>query len=436
MNTPRPEADTAPPVVVLHIGAMKTGTTFLQGKAYANRAALADGGVELAGGSWGEQVWAVQEVLGMGARDAQVSARNAGAWQRLSEAMRESAARVSLLSMEFLAFADPSVARRVIASLDGLEVRIVITVRDTAAVMPALWQTTITSGGTTTWPAFRRAMRVSAKGGGRGGRVLALAGLRSASRFEEAVDLGRILRTWSSVVPVDRIHVVAVPRPGAPRDRLWNLFCETLDVDGTQFAAEPADSNESLGYPSAELVRRVNESLDLERMRDQNVVKNDLGLNTLGRRRKKERRALLDEATLVTALRWNVQVREEIEQSGVVVHGDLADLPGPERIGDYDVEEGDAEPTEEELLEAARFGFRGVRRLVKRRSQRILRKKRRRRLRRKLRRRLIKPPQWREQPAPVDAAVADLTRLVRALVRLKRRGELKKQRRRQAGRSD
>lgn len=430
LNSPVPVRD--PHVVVLHIGAMKTGTTYLQGKAYANRDALAEAGVELAGRTWGEQVWGVQELLGMGEHDEDLRTRNAGAWDRIATGMRESDAPVSLFSMEFLAFADRAQARRVVESLAGCEIRLVLTVRDTAAVIPALWQTTITSGGTTTWPRFRSAVRVAAWGRGRVGAGLSRFGVASASRFTEAVDIGRILRVWTSVLPAEQIHVIVVPRPGAPRDLLWRHLCAVVDVDADVAPEEAEESNESLGFPSAELVRRVNAALDLAQVRDQNVVKNDLGLNTLGKRRREERRALLDPATHRTALRWNQRIRDEVTRHGVVVHGDLADLPVDPvdaAAAGHEIEEEHLEPTEEELLAAARHGLSGLRVIVRRRTSRLFGKKRARRFRRRLRRRTLGVRRWGSAPDPTAAAVADLVVSVQALVRLRRRRERIKRRR-------
>ncbi|MEQ6902868.1 hypothetical protein [Nocardioides sp. YIM 152588] len=409
---------------------MKTGTTYLQGKAYANAEALLDGGVELAGDGWGEQVWAVQELLGMGAHDRFVRARNKGAWARVSEGMRTSDQPVSLLSMEFLAFADARQAQRVVDSLAGCEVRVVITVRDTASVVPALWQTTVTSGGTTTWPRFRQMVRLSAAAGGRGGRLLSRLGARTATRFAEAVDIPRMLAVWTSVLPPEQVHVVVVPRPGAPKDLLWRRFCEVLGVDGGDYATEPQQANESLGYPSAEVVRRVNAAIELEQVRDQTVVKNDLGLTTLGERRSQERRALLDRATLAAALGWNRTVRDAVRRHGVVVHGDLADLPVPGDGAEHAVEDAHVPPSEEELLAAARHGARGMRRLVRRRSERLLPPKRRKRMARRLRREVAGPRAWSAAEDPVDAAVTDLVAYAHALVRLRRRREELRRRRR------
>lgn len=417
-----PERSIQDHLVVLHVGAMKTGTTYLQGKAYANEDALGELGVELAGADWGEQVSAVQEIVGMGRRDPVLRERNRGAWQRMAGAAGRDGADVTLLSMEFLAFADLREARRAVAAFGDREVRVVITVRDTAAVIPALWQTSVTSGGTTTWPMFRRMVRLSGRANGRAGRLLAALRIGTPTRFRETIDIPRMLRVWSEVLSPDQVHVVVVPRPGAPKSRLWNDWCATFGVDGERLTEEPADANESLGFPSAELVRRVNAARGSATIRDQNVVKNELGLRTLGPRRRRERRALLDPATLRAALAWNGVIRRAVQKSGVVVHGDLADLPTTEAESPIPVEDVYLPPTDDELLAAARRGARGLRRIVRLRSTRTIRARpRRRRFRRRLRAQLTGPRQWAQSADPVEAAVADLVALTGALVRLQRK---------------
>ncbi|WP_181407645.1 hypothetical protein [Nocardioides sambongensis] len=409
---------------------MKTGTTYLQGKAYANQDALSGLGVELAGDAWVDQVAAVQEIVGMGRRDPVLRERNRGAWERMARAAGRGGADVTLLSMEFLAFADRREAARAVAPFTDRDVRVVITVRDTAAVIPALWQTSVTSGGTTTWPVFRRMIRVSGRGRGRVGRLLAELRIGTPTRFREAIDIPRMLRIWTGVLAPENVHVVVVPRPGAPRSRLWNDWCDSFGVDGDRLTAEPRDANESLGFPSAELVRRVNAARGSANIRDQNVVKNELGLRTLGPRRRRERRALLDRATFRAALAWNGVIRRSIEESGVVVHGDLEDLPVTSAESGVPVEDAHEPPTADELLAAARRGSRGLRRIVRQRSRRTFRgRKRRRRFMRRLRVRLTGPQAWRQEADPVDAAVADLVVLTEALVRLRRKRERQRARR-------
>ena len=55
-------SDSMTATVVLHVGAMKTGTTFIQAVMRTNRAALAERGVLWPGHSWADQVRAVNDV--------------------------------------------------------------------------------------------------------------------------------------------------------------------------------------------------------------------------------------------------------------------------------------------------------------------------------------------------------------------------------------
>ncbi len=420
------------PVAALHIGAMKTGTTYLQHKLFANRAALEEQGVDFAGDRWRDQVSAVVDLLSINQHDPAVARRSDGAWDRLVEAMAAAGAPVSLLSMEFLSFADAEQAAVVVRTLEaaGLEVRIVLTVRDTAAVIPALWQTSLTSGGIMTWDRFTKVVRTSTRGGGRVGNVLSRAGLPSARRFSEAIDIPRMLRVWTSVLPPEQVHVVLVPGSGAPRDLLWELFSAAVGIDPAASPAPPEHANESLGLPSAELVRRLNVELDLERPTEQRVVKFDLARDALSLRRHDERKARLDPATFRAAMRWNRRIRSDLERLGVVVHGSLDDLPDRADPSDYDVDADQREATDEELLAAARQGYQAMFRLNRQRSNVIRNPDRRKKYRRQLRRRLVKPDFWDDTDDPVTAALADLAVLCRSAVRLEKRALRKKRRQR------
>src|SRR5690606_37680947 len=107
--------------VVLHIGAMKSGTSFLQQALLANRDALAAQGVLFPGGTFRRQVLAVIDVLGQ-KRDGQVVPRSRGAWRRLLREVRAHE-RTSVISMEFLGPALRADIRRVLDSLAPAEVR-------------------------------------------------------------------------------------------------------------------------------------------------------------------------------------------------------------------------------------------------------------------------------------------------------------------------
>lgn len=422
---------TRQPVVVLHVGAMKTGTTYLQNKVLANREALRAQGVDFSGRRWREQVSAVQDLLSLAQHDPNVEQLSNGAWDRLVRHIRGTDARMSLLSMEFLSFAGDEAARRAVESLHGLEVHVVITVRDTAAIIPSLWQTSITSGGITTWPRYTKVVRASMRGGGRVGSGLARAGVPSARRFGEAIDIPRMIRVWTSVLPPERVHVLVVPGSSAPRDRLWELFAEILEVDPGATPAPPEHVNESLGLPSAELVRRLNATLRLKQPSQQRTVKVDLARDGLGPLRADERRARLDPATFRAALRWNKQIRSVLERSGVRVHGDVADLPTEADPEDYQVDAEQKPATDWELARAARHGYRTLLRLNRRLIREGLPKKRRRRYQERLEAQLVHPKAWKESDDRVATAIEDLATLTRSAIKLER---LAAKRRRQARR--
>src|SRR6476619_6799928 len=116
------------PAIYLHIGAMKTGTTFLQDLMQANRAELADAGFLFPGERWADQSLAVQDVLGFGADDPRALAATRGRWAAMAAEMLAHRG-ASILSMEFLSFADTDAAARVLASLEEADVHVVVTVR-------------------------------------------------------------------------------------------------------------------------------------------------------------------------------------------------------------------------------------------------------------------------------------------------------------------
>ena len=60
------------PTIVLHIGAMKTGTSYMQSVLEQDKELLAQRGVYWPGASWKDQRLAVQDLLASGRRDGQL----------------------------------------------------------------------------------------------------------------------------------------------------------------------------------------------------------------------------------------------------------------------------------------------------------------------------------------------------------------------------
>ncbi|UMG93200.1 hypothetical protein [Nocardioides sp. TF02-7] len=224
--------------VHLHIGLPKTGTTFLQTTMWQNRPALRRQGFLYPGASRMDHYHSSQEVRG--ASPARMG-RNAGAWKRL---VGELAAwdGDGLVSHEFFSMATADQARAAVAALAPAEVRLVVTVRSYVLQFPAVWQEALKMPSDLGFDAFMDR---------------ALAGRLRGGWSWQSQDIPRVLGHWAQAVPADRITVVTVPPPGAPRGLLWQRWTEAIGIDDSAFDLDVSYANESLGAAQAALLTRV-----------------------------------------------------------------------------------------------------------------------------------------------------------------------------------
>ena len=400
-----------PAPIHLHIGAMKTGTTYLQQVMAQNKKALAEAGVCFPGETWADQVRAAHDVLGHH-RDRGVRQRATGAWADAVGEMLAHEGAASVLSVEFLSFADTRAARRVVRSLGTADVHVVLTVRDTGEVLPGLWQTHCANGGTVSWPTFA----AGARRGAVGGPAAPLLG-QGARLFRRALDIPRMLEVWASVVPPERLHVVTVPPAGSPKETLWERFAGVVGVDPAVAVSPPRSHNPSLGYASADLMRRLNAALGrLPRSAYNPTLKHYLAEEVLAARAGEEDRARLDVRGLELAQRWNRRTRAALEAAAVHVVGDLEDLPTttpqvppPEQV---------AAPETADLLDAATAALSGMQRLIRRRTARVHKLGGAAASRAEVVAAETRCAAWQEAPDPVGAAVSDLANETRAALAL------------------
>ena len=224
--------------VFLHVGLPKTGTTFLQTTMWANRPQLRRLGLLYPGTQRLDHFEAFQQVRG--------AAQGHGkAWDRLAGELRTWNG-TGLVSHEFFCMATPDQARQVVADLQPAQVDVVVTARAYFLQFPAIWQ---------------EALKMSYNGGFDQFMEDAFAGQRRGAWGWSSQDLPAILRTWSDVVPKERIHVVTVPPPGSRRGLLWERWCQTLGIDDDGFDLDVSYPNESLGAPQAALLRRIKPKL-------------------------------------------------------------------------------------------------------------------------------------------------------------------------------
>ncbi len=142
--------------VVLHIGSMKSGTSFIQNVLGNNREALAEHGISFAGERWRDQVTAVQDLIAHGG-PRQEPLDPAGPWRRLVDEINATPG-TSVVSMEFLA---PRVTAKIELLRDALQgdLQVVLTGRDLARNIAAMWLESVQNGSAVDWDAYLAAVR-------------------------------------------------------------------------------------------------------------------------------------------------------------------------------------------------------------------------------------------------------------------------------------
>jgi hypothetical protein len=236
--------------VYLHIGAPKSGTTFLQGLLWSNAEALSEAGVLLPGGSFGEQVRATRDLRGVEMEEDEPGPGWDGAWDLLVDEIKASGQRTAVVSHEVLCSMDADKVERTVRSLAPCEVHIVYSARDLAGLLPSEWQEYVKHR---FHFGFEHWLREVVDGPREGG---------AARWFWRVHDIPEVLGRWAPHVPPERVHVLTMPGRGAPRDLLWERFAGLLGIDPAVADLTEARANSSLSWTETELLRRVNRDID------------------------------------------------------------------------------------------------------------------------------------------------------------------------------
>ena len=144
--------------VVLHVGTMKSGTTFLQNVVSNNRDVLREQGVSFVGRKWREQIKAAQDAIEHGG-EKQKPIDPDGPWAKRRAARCRSGPAPSLFSVEFFGARKSAKIEQIVASFGDTPLTIVLTVRDLARSIPSMWQESVQNGGRATWEDYLRAVR-------------------------------------------------------------------------------------------------------------------------------------------------------------------------------------------------------------------------------------------------------------------------------------
>lgn len=228
--------------VYFHIGAPKTGTTYLQTIVWRNRQRVGQQGLLYPGDKRMDHFHASEVVRETAERSAE---EGPDAWERILGEIREWP-HTGLISHEFFCAATADQASRAIAELAPAEIHVVLTARDYVRQFPAVWQ---------------ESLKMRFDDGFSEFMTQVLADQLQGPWSWLTQDVSAILQRWGRDLPPERVHVVTVPRSGGPRDLLWRRFATLIGIDPGSCDSTVAVPNESLGVSQAALLQRVKPKL-------------------------------------------------------------------------------------------------------------------------------------------------------------------------------
>jgi hypothetical protein len=310
-------------VVYLHVGAPKTGTTYLQDRLALNRSELATHEVRYPIGLKDDMFGAALDLIDKPWGGQLEDAR--GEWDALVRRTRRSKGSV-VISHEILAGATHEQVERAVTGLAPADVHVVFTARDIARQVPAEWQERLKHRRGLPYGRFLKGIQDP-----RGSSAI-------ARSFWQVQGLPQILERWSRHLTPDRVHVVTVPPPGERHGELWRRFCRAIAVDPAWAPRDSVRRNPSIGVAESAMLRKLNRRLrragvassDYRRLVREVIVHQTLAAEPV------QQRLTLPPDRFDWADEIAESWREWITGSGVDLIGDLDDLcpvrPEPDAV--------------------------------------------------------------------------------------------------------
>lgn len=327
--------------IYLHIGAMKSATTYVQKLCNANPDALSEAGIYWGGAR--VNFLAINQLLGVGNVKS-----HPDAWQKLNRAVRQHDGD-AFVSNEILSLRSQDNVCRVVEALAPAEVHLILTARDLGRVIPSQWQEGTRARQTVTWTDMLDAL--TAKKPDEAQQAV-------RARFWRRQNLPQIIAKWSPSIPVERITLVTVPPHGAPTSLIAERMASVVGFDPTVMK-EPAEDHSGLGAHSAELMRRLNESVtEMDRFDYRKALHAALAREVLASRKGQEPTIVLPTRVQKWARTRAKRMVADVRESHVRVVGDLDDLIPLADPGRPSFDPGGS--SDGELLDAALWGLAGL----------------------------------------------------------------------------
>lgn len=335
------------PVVWFHIGVPKTGTTYLQSVLGNNRDALRRHGLLYPGvgpsSQWDLSHYRASLDLRGAAGGNEADEDVSGYWHRLIDQVAAWSGP-SLIDHESFSAARDREMRRARADLSFADLHIVVTARDLARQIPAVWQERLKNRSTSSYREFLASIQAPPRRRGRGAR-----------RFWRTYGLPQVLRRWGAGLDPSHVHVVTVPPSTDDPTLLWRRFAGLLGLQPGDFDAtpHPAAANRSLGAAEAAVLRRFNELADDLGMPwavYHAFVKHRLAVDLSARR---STRIELPQPVFDFTVEWSQWAVAELAEANYDIVGDLEELIPRARPSGADPDSCPAE----ERYEAAMAGM-------------------------------------------------------------------------------
>jgi len=316
----------------IHVGTPKTGTSAFQHALFTHHETLAASGITYPGDRFDAHFLAALDLMDLPWGGLEREA--VGAWQRLVSEVVAAPGDV-ILSHEIFGRASRLQVERALADLgggsDAVEIHVVLTGRDLARQLPAEWQENVKHRRTLTYASFLAAVTDPTRS------------REIAQWFWGVQEIPDILERWGGTLPPDRVHVVTLPPAGAAPALLSDRLAELFGLDRELLQPTGERANASLGVAESELVRRLNElvELTLPNERYRQFVREALVHQNLGVRRESPRLTVPADVHA-----WAIEVSDawiaQLRDRGYDVVGDLDELrPTPQTEDFVDPEAAD-----------------------------------------------------------------------------------------------
>ncbi|MBM3690550.1 MAG: hypothetical protein FJW76_00840 [Actinobacteria bacterium] len=314
------------PQLVLHIGTMKSGTTYLQNGLlsrteelestnwlYPMKFAPARGAINHERACYGLVGNHIPWV------DATTQKQMQPLWEKLSNEISNTNQNV-LLSAEALAAMLEDGIELLLESLPERDIRIVITARDLARVLPSSWQQSVRNGRPFGYQEYFERIK----------RAAELPVRESVgSNFWRSYNLTEVINRWQKFFDLGKITFVTVPQ-SQNSDSLWKRFITAINlpIDPAEPKFNDKQAHTAITWPEAEVLNELNQkwAKQLKTKKNRNQIRRRIVQEGFQARSERGRTIGLTQAWLEFAHSWADQDVAGLVELGVRIHGDINDL--------------------------------------------------------------------------------------------------------------